>query len=179
MKDYLSKFFFLWLLAIILITSVLKIQPVRSDWMWTETIYIREDGSVFPSTVPISTVDNITYTLMDNIVGNVSRDASLIIIRRDNIILDGQGYSLQGTKPDVFSEWGFVGLRLCAENVTIRNLKITKFHIGINLHNSSYTTISGNQIIDNYGYGITFENSSFCTISDNLSAAVTCLMVLC
>lgn len=39
----------------------------RTDYAWTETIYTRADGSVEPLAAPISTVDNVTYTLTSNI----------------------------------------------------------------------------------------------------------------
>lgn len=56
------------LLALLLAFNV---QPVKSDYTWTQTIYIRANGNVEPSDAPISTVDNITYTLTNNIIGNV------------------------------------------------------------------------------------------------------------
>ena len=74
------------------------VQPVKSDYVWTEPIYIRADGSIQPSTAPISSVNNVTYTLADNIAGNVTASSSAIIIQRDNIIIDGAGHTLQGTQ---------------------------------------------------------------------------------
>jgi ribonucleotide monophosphatase NagD (HAD superfamily) len=68
-----------------------------SDWTWTVTIYIRADGSVDPGTSPISTADNITYTLTDNIVGYVPEDTSAIVVERDDIVVNGAGYIVQGT----------------------------------------------------------------------------------
>ncbi|MGD8565237.1 MAG: NosD domain-containing protein [Candidatus Bathyarchaeota archaeon] len=166
MKAHFSKFLISWFFLINIIFTVFRIQIVKSDWVWTETIYIREDGSVYPITAPISTVDNITYTLTDNIVGNVSRETSLIIVERDNISLNGQGRSLQGTDPYMLVEWWSVGLDVNAENVTIKNFTITKFFVAINLHSSSNNTISGNRIIDNHN-GIEGDSSSNNTISEN------------
>ena len=40
-----------------------RVQTVEA----AETIYIRADGSIDPTTAPISTSDNITYTLVGNI----------------------------------------------------------------------------------------------------------------
>jgi hypothetical protein len=44
------------------------VQPVKSesDFAWTETIYIQAGGSIQPPTAPISSVDNVTYTLTDD-----------------------------------------------------------------------------------------------------------------
>src|SRR4030065_2521885 len=53
----------------------------------SSTIYIKSDGSILPSGVNITTTDNRTYTF----TGNVN---DTIIIQRDNIIVDGEGYSL-------------------------------------------------------------------------------------
>ncbi len=44
------------------------VQSVMSDYSWTETIYIRADGSVESDTALILSADNITYMLTDNIV---------------------------------------------------------------------------------------------------------------
>ena len=65
------------------------------------TIYILADGSVNPPTAPISTVDNVTYTFTDNIFDQ-------IVVQRSNIIVDGNGYTLQGTE----AELAFPGLAL-------------------------------------------------------------------
>ena len=53
-------------------------------------IYIRADGSIDPGTAPISSVDNITYTLKDNIFNQST------VVERDNIVVDGAGYTVQG-----------------------------------------------------------------------------------
>ncbi|MGF3573694.1 MAG: hypothetical protein ACQXXG_09805, partial [Candidatus Bathyarchaeia archaeon] len=62
-----------------------NIQPVEA----TETIYIQADGSVSPSTAPIQRNGDV-YTF----TGKVSDS---IWVLRDNIIIDGAGYTLQGT----------------------------------------------------------------------------------
>jgi hypothetical protein len=57
----------LCLLSVLLIAGL--IQVVKADG---GTIYIRADGSIDPPTIPISTVDNVTYTL----TGNINNDSS-------------------------------------------------------------------------------------------------------
>ena len=52
-------------------------------------IYIRSDGSVEPATAPIERIGNI-YKLTGNII------LYTIEIQRDNIVLDGAGYTIQG-----------------------------------------------------------------------------------
>jgi len=121
------------------------------------TVYIRADGSVDPSSAPISTVDNVTYTLTGNIY-------DFIVVERDNIVLDGAGYTVQGTGNGT-------GIYLSGRsNVTVKNTTVTEFNYGIYLHNSSGCTISGNTANNNSGGftgGIYLNYSSGCTISNN------------
>jgi len=50
---------------------------------------IRRDGSVDPSTAPIQRAGDV-YTFTDDIVGYT------IAVERDNVVIDGGGYTLQG-----------------------------------------------------------------------------------
>jgi len=115
------------------------------------TIYIRADGSIDPPTAPISTVDNVTYTL----TGNITSDADGIAVERSNIIIDGNASILQGSG----SGYGFC---LCSiDNVTIKNTNIRSFYNGIWLdYSSSGNSISGNNITANNGNGIWIASSS-------------------
>ena len=80
----------LTLLLIGVSTLAFNIQPVKaSGTFYYGPIYIRADGSVEPSDAPILNVENVSYTLMDNIYGS-------IIVERDNIIIDGASYTVQG-----------------------------------------------------------------------------------
>jgi parallel beta-helix repeat protein len=146
-----------------MLTLASNVQPVKSDYVWTQTIYIQADGSIYPSTAPISSFDDVTYTLTDNIAGNVPFDSSAIVIQRDNIIIDGAGHTLQGTKAP-FSR----GIELTGRsNITIKNMKITAFPTGIYLDSSSNNSISGNNITANNYYGIYLDSSSNNSISGN------------
>jgi parallel beta-helix repeat protein len=121
------------------------------------TIYIMADGSIDPPTAPISTLDNITYTL----TGNITTNGDGIVIERDNIILDGTGYTLQGT--------GMSGTGLNPSersNVTIKNMEITAFHYGVWLNSSSNCTVSGNNITNN-GEGISLYSSYYGSVVNN------------
>jgi len=104
------------------------------------TIYIRADGRVEPDTAPISSVDNITYNFTDNIYDE-------IVVERANIVIDGAGYTLQGTG-------GGTGITLLGRsNVTIMNMEIKAFYFGIYFRDSSNNSIYGNNIKNN-DYGI-------------------------
>ena len=97
------------------------------------TIYIRADGAVDPPSAPISSVDNVTYTFTANI-------NDFIVVERDNIVVDGVGYTVQGTGSGT-------GIDLSSRsNVTIKNMKIKDFFEGIYLVSSSRNEISGNNI---------------------------------
>ncbi len=121
---------------------------------------IRSDGSVDPSTAPIQRVGNV-YTLTDNIVGYT------IAIERDNVILDGGGYTLQGNGNSI-------GLFIKNRNgVTVRNMKISDFHYGIWLFAEIYlsgtsasNTLSGNTLTNN-DYGIYISSSSHNVLRNN------------
>ncbi len=121
-------------------------------------IYILPDGSISPSTALLTTADNITYTF----VGNVNEQ---ITVQRNNIIINGNGYTLQGpglgTTEDGFYLSGM-------SNVTIKNTPITGFAVGIRLVSSSDSNLLyDNNVTANYGYGIWLDNSSDNVLSDN------------
>jgi parallel beta-helix repeat protein len=111
-------------------------------------IYIMADGRVNPPSAPVSSVDNITYTLTGDIYKS-------IVVEKDNIVVDGLGYTAQ--------EAGI--LLKGRSNITIKNMDM---HPGsIYLRHSSNITISGNNITNPYGYGIASEDSPYLTIIGN------------
>jgi len=115
-----------------------------------EHIYIRSDGSVVPFTAPISRVGSV-YTLTGNIKEHV------IEIQRNNIMIDGAGYALEGINGQYAGQRGIA--LTDRENVTIKNIEIKKFGYGIYVSNSSNSVISENRITDNL-YGIWITNQS-------------------
>jgi len=102
-----------------------------------ETICIRADGSVVPSTAPIQR-DGDVYTFAEDINVLIS-----IIVERNNITIDGNGHTLQGLGlADTF------GLYLHnMSNVTIQNLEIINYQFGILLEDSSNNTICHNKVM--------------------------------
>jgi parallel beta-helix repeat protein len=117
--------------------------------------YIRSDGSVDPPTAPIQRDGNV-YTFTSTIYDE-------IVVERDNIVVDGAGYALQGTGA-MTSEGMYLSER---SNVTIRNMEIKAFWYGIYLHKSSNNTISGNNITANDEAGIELVSSSSNSVSAN------------
>jgi len=117
-------------------------------------IYIRADGSVDPPTAPISTIDNVTYTLTGNINDS-------IVVERSNIVINGAGHTVQGSGSGN-------GLSLSGiSNVRIKKTNIKGFSYGINLYASSNNNISGNNIAENVWRGIWLYLSSNNIISGN------------
>lgn len=151
----------LMLFMLSMLTLAFDIQQVKGQ----STVIIRTDGSVDPPTAPIFTVDNITYTLTDNI------DAPLgwwgIIVQRDNIVVDGAGYAIQQSTSQKLGG----GILLSGRsNVTIKNVEINALDpygmAGIRLDSSSNIIIYGNKITDNYS-GIQVLRSTNNTIFGN------------
>jgi len=118
---------------------------------WTGTVYIRADGSIDPQDAPIITFDNVTYTLNDTIAVPVNNYG--VVVQRDNIVIDGMGYTLRGSQ----SGGGFS--LSSRNNVTIKNANIENVQVGISLDFCSSISIMGNNITNN-DYGIQAQGSS-------------------
>jgi parallel beta-helix repeat protein len=139
----------LFLLPISSITGLIQIAKADGG-----TIYIRADGSIEPQTAPISTFDHITYAFTRNIVNES------IVVQRDNIVLDGAGFTIQGDGTGN-------GIDLSnRNNATIENTNIENFDCGTYLENSSNNTISGNNLTAN-SISIWLNSSSYNTVSEN------------
>jgi len=124
-------------LLIVILTLTLKVWPVRASG----SVFIRADGRVDPSTASIKNVNNVTYIL----TGNINES---IIVERDNIIIDGAGYTIQGKESGR-------GIDLTGRsNVAIKNVNIEAFFNGIYLWYSTNNIISGNNITGSVMSGI-------------------------
>lgn len=116
------------LLSVLLLgatASPVVIHPVRA----VGTIYIRMSGSIDPPTANITSADNVTYTFTSDIQDSIA-------VERNDIVVDGAGYAIQGSK---LGE----AIRMYARsNVTLRNMKITRFLTGVRVDDSStYITV--------------------------------------
>ena len=131
-----------------ILTLAFNIQSAKASG----TIYIRANGVV-------EGTDNIQrdgdyYTFTDNIYES-------IVIERDNIVVDGVGYTLQGTASGTGIDLSY------RKNVTIKNMEIRLFYYGIKLAYSLSNSISGNNLKTNYISGIELWESSSNSISGN------------
>jgi len=125
----------------------------KAEVVWASgTIYIKADGSV-EGTDKIQR-DGDVYTFKDNI-------NEPIVVQRDNVIVDGNGYTLQSTG----SGTGFdLSNR---KNVTIKKTHISEWYYGILGNASSGNTIESSNFTKNVQRAIFLSNSSDNIIRNN------------
>lgn len=105
-------------------------------------------------------------TIIENctLSGNINCESNGFTIGADDITIDGQGYTITfvGNVPDRegFHNEGF-------DNVTIKNLTITNFCFGIYYKNANHGKITDNTIMYTVGSGIWLHDSSYNTVSRN------------
>ena len=110
------------------------------------------DGSIMPSTSLITTSGN-TYYFTGNFKGCIDVYAS-------NIMIDGNGYTLQGP-----GNLGFWLNRV--NNVTIRNLTISNFNDAIYMTSSNNNSIHGNNLTSNHCGIESYDGSNYNIIYSN------------
>jgi parallel beta-helix repeat protein len=147
---------------ILLSFCVVNTRPVKSQF--SGIIYIRSDGSVEPVAAPIRRDGDVrrsgnVYTLTGNVTGS-------IVVERENIVVDGAGYVLEGTHSGT-------GINVASNigNVTIKNMQIRYFIWGIELY-SNNCTVSENNIM-NCNAGVQVMSSNNKIIGNYLTAMGT------
>jgi hypothetical protein len=140
-----------FLVVSLLVMTVAEVPFQPASAQSYNTVYIKPDGSIEPTTVPIQRTGN-TYTFTADI------NNYFLVIQRDNIIVDGANFTFQkgtGVSPVTF------GINITdRSNVTLKNLKINQFAYSIGVVNSSNITIKDSSIVHGGGYGIGITNSS-------------------
>jgi parallel beta-helix repeat protein len=131
-----------------LLDVAIKVERIEASG----TIYLRANGAV-EGTDKIATVDNVTYTF----VGNINDS---IVIERSNIIVNGNGHTLQGSGSGNAFYWHVIN------NVTVRSIDIRDFACGVYLASASLSTVSGNTIT-NSQIGVRLDGGANNTISEN------------
>jgi parallel beta-helix repeat protein len=144
-----------FLLLVAVFGVVLNVSLVNG---YSGTIYIHADGSIDPPDAPISTSDNVTYTLTDNITSPYLG----ITVERDNIIIDGDRYNVQG--PGIYSGLGIYLVE--RHNITIKNMEIKAFCYGIYISDSTDNSIIANNLTNNQDSIILYSSPNN-TISGN------------
>jgi parallel beta-helix repeat protein len=153
-----------------LLTSMLifAINIQSGSAAWSGSVYIRTDGSIDPPDAPIYTTDNVTYVLTDNITS----DLIGIDVERSNIVLDGAGYTIQGSMTP-YSH----GIGCYQSNTTVINVIVNGFWADIDL-GGSFNNVTSNTVweIDILGssnnvarnsFGYVWIGGSFNNVSDN------------
>ncbi len=164
----MRKGFVLLLILVLTCSSTLIFLPVKAQFQGNVTIGM--DGSVSPSNAPIDHKGN-TYLLTNDVNGSIT-------VNRNSIVFDGAGFSLHGSG-NVTDQHGFnqyigpeaeTAITLTNRiNVTIKNIDITGFGVGIALFNSTNCTIASNRLYENNGYpgAISLNNSLSNWITQN------------
>lgn len=150
---------FVFVLVLVLVFSVMvSVISVANCESTITHIRIRSDGNVEPADSPIVR-DGDVYRFISDVF-------SPLVVDRDNVIIDGAGYTLQGTYNGTRTDdwvvgegpnqapsdvpWT-IGIDIASRdryNLTVRNLNIKNFYIGMYIW-SSNNTITGNAVTDN------------------------------
>ncbi|HDQ06626.1 MAG TPA: hypothetical protein ENN36_07905 [Candidatus Bathyarchaeota archaeon] len=150
----------LLLLFSIMWVSIPQIGLVKAQ---RSSIFIRSDGSV-EGTSKIQ-VDGNYYTLTGNITVDTSHVDHGIYVEKDNIIIDGSGYTLEGNgegtgiqlyqrigvkiKNFHIINWG-CGINNPKNECIIEGNWITECNTGINLADTHNCTFIGNELLGNH-----------------------------
>jgi parallel beta-helix repeat protein len=149
MKSIASAF----LVTLILVGTLIVILDLRSVQA-RGTIYIRADGSINPATANLTTADHVTYTFTGEV------DDS-IVVERDNIVLDGRGFTLQGNGSGR-------GIEIIdRHNVTVRTVVVTNFDYGIWAYSCRTLNITGNTVTASNWMAISIHYSHDCRLDQN------------
>jgi parallel beta-helix repeat protein len=132
------------------------IQPTKEQ---SGTIIINPNGSISsPVAANITNSGNVTYTFSGN-------NYLPIVVNRSNIIINGEGHTLQALGGTGFSLSG-------VRNVKIKNTTITNSWTGIGLNYSSDNVLSGNSITANTygGIGVYYSSDNNTLSGNNITA---------
>ena len=162
---------------LMLALMLISVKPANSQ-VQLETIFIRPDGTVSPSTAAIEQNGN-TYTFTDNI-------NAAIKIQKSNIVLNGAGYTLLGPYSGEQSDLWFIGTgtsqlptstqqytmgvdlgNSSVVGVVVENLNVKNFSIGMYMWTRNNTVV-GNSVSGNV-IGILLSGSNN-TVSKNYIA---------
>jgi parallel beta-helix repeat protein len=160
---------------------------VKADVIsWDNCIVILPNGTLAETTQPVQ-ADGDSYTLHGNTLTNNTQPIQrlgdtytltgdiqeyTLLVQRDNIVIDGANFTFHGGN----AVFGAVAIYLSGVNeITIKNVAITRYSIGIQIKNSSGCVITNNVIgnpnnwyLDQNENGITITKSSGNFLSDNI-----------
>jgi len=132
-----------------MMTLAFNVQPVKASG----SIYIRADGSIDPTSAPVSTSDEVTYSITGSI-------GDSIVVERSNVMINGKGFTVKGSGNGTGIE-----LRAVA-NVTIKDVYVADFQYGVHLRLGCNISVLGSYLMDNQ-YGVFLNATCNSTISKN------------
>ena len=133
------------------------IQTQTTTAQSTATIHILPDGSIDPANAPLQ-VDGNIYKATANI-------NTPIVVEKNNLVLDGQGYTIQGTG----AANGQVAINLTCTAVTVKNFHINGWQVGI-LGAFDNNKVVGNEFTGNsydiavYGKNYEIKQNHLCYV---------------
>ncbi len=129
-------------------------------------IYIRNDGSVEPTTAPIEGTGHI-YKLTDNV------DLYTIEIQHDDIVLDGAGHTIQGNASWMGYDAGNNGVIITGrKNVNVTNINFEGCYAGVRIISSSGINVVGNSFSNSNTKGVVTQDSTLCLVAQNTFTAL-------
>ncbi len=158
-QNKIQKIVVLILLVLALLAPLMVFQPTQAQTA-LQTVVIGADGTVAPTSAPIQRIGD-RYVFTGDLKG-------LITIEKSNVVLDGTGHTLQGTyngtdqsgwmigqgppQPSNNTSAWTIGVDFSAvtrpHNVTVENLNIKNFYIGMYVWVSN-NTAEGNSVTGN------------------------------
>jgi parallel beta-helix repeat protein len=148
-----------------------RVKFLRTSVVLTAVLFVGllATGSAAGQTVS-SCADDINtagqYELNQSISDGTA--STCIEINADDVVLEGQGNSINGVDQDS----GSFGIEVSGQtNVTIRNLTVTNWDDGILVLNSDDNTVTNNTVTGNGNDGIEVRNSDNNTVANNTVTA--------
>ncbi|WXG40829.1 MAG: NosD domain-containing protein [Candidatus Freyarchaeum deiterrae] len=144
------------LLAVVLLTATITFLSIQNqNTCPLVNAYLQDIFPGSPTIIQEKTINiSSDYTFNGDFYETIN-------VAADNIVIDGNGYTVQGNG----SGYGFyLGGR---SNVTIKNAIVKGWQCGFCLEYSSYNTLSDNTAINNTNYGFNLYHSSYNTLSGN------------
>lgn len=149
-KLLVAAFAFLLLFPVGISFSQLKVAEANFLYPPLQRIYLTANGTITPSTAPIS-CDGDVYSFTGNITDFV------IEVERDNIVINGAGYTMQKTMP-ALGRQDAVALK-ARNNVTLKNLYVSGFGYGVFLSNSRNCAVYDSVFVSNQ-YGVALADAA-------------------
>lgn len=153
-----SALVWLCILVVLAATGLQLANRAEANFMVSlPAITIDENGSIYPETEFITKASNV-YRLTGSIVAKY-----VLVIQCSNIVLDGEGYCVNGTAMQGVG-YSNVGLTLeGVSNVTVKNLEVCTFSdFSIKLNNCSKCVLYNITVDD-----LSFGNSTFNKVTES------------